>query len=65
MAVPRSEEVRFSDMCTARGFPFVRIGMTDVGDDENPNTLEIVDHFSIGLDELATAHSETLPNRFG
>ena len=65
VAVPRSEEVRFSDMCTARGFPFVRIGMTDVGDDENPNTLEIVDHFSIGLDELATAHSETLPNRFG
>ena len=65
VAVPRSEEVRFSDMCTARGFPFVRIGMTDVGDDENPNTLEIVDHFSIGLDELATAHSETLPNQFG
>ena len=65
VAVPRSEEVRFSDMCTARGFPFVRIGMTDVGDDENPNTLEIVDHFSIGLDELATAHSETLPRRFG
>ena len=65
VAVPRSEEVRFSDMCTARGFPFVRIGMTDVGDDENPNTLEIVDHFSIGLDELATAYSETLPNRFG
>ena len=65
VAVPRSEEVRFSDMCTARGFPFVRIGMTDVGDDENPNTLEIVDHFSIGLDELATAHSETPPNQFG
>jgi phosphoribosylformylglycinamidine synthase len=65
VAVPRSEEVRFSDMCTARGFPFVRIGMTDVGDDENPNTLEIVDHFSIGLQELEQAHRSTLPRHFG
>ena len=65
VAVPRSEEVRFSDMCTARGFPFVRIGMTDVGDDENPNTLEIVDHFSIGLQELEQAHRSTLTRHFG
>ena len=29
VAVPRSEEVRFVDMCTARGFPALRIGVTD------------------------------------
>ena len=29
MAVPRSEEVRFTDMCTARGCAHQRIGVTD------------------------------------
>src|SRR5690606_5494008 len=29
VAVPRSEEVRFVDMCTARGFPAARVGVTD------------------------------------
>ncbi|HWS58195.1 MAG TPA: phosphoribosylformylglycinamidine synthase subunit PurL [Actinotalea sp.] len=29
VAVPRTEEVRFVDMCTAREFPAVRIGVTD------------------------------------
>ncbi|MCI4012752.1 phosphoribosylformylglycinamidine synthase subunit PurL [Brevibacterium sp. ZH18] len=63
VAVPRSEEVRFKDMCTARHFPFIRIGMTDTGD-ESPE-LDLVDHFTIGLDELAEAHQGTLPKRFG
>ncbi|WP_051297382.1 phosphoribosylformylglycinamidine synthase subunit PurL [Brevibacterium album] len=63
VAVPRSEEVRFSDMCTARGFPFVRIGMTDAGEDGAQ--LEIVDQFAIGLDELREAHEGTMPARFG
>ena len=63
VAVPRSEEVRFKDMCTARRFPFVRIGMTDAGD-EAPS-LDVVDHFTIGLDELSRTHEATLPNQFG
>ncbi|TSI13825.1 phosphoribosylformylglycinamidine synthase subunit PurL [Brevibacterium aurantiacum] len=63
VAVPRSEEVRFKDMCTARHFPFIRIGMTDTGD-EAP-VLEVVDHFEIGLDELREAHEGTLPKHFG
>ena len=29
VAVPRSEEIRFTDMCTARGFPHIRIGVVD------------------------------------
>ena len=63
VAVPRSEEVRFKDMCTARNFPFIRIGMTDTGD--GSPQLEVVDHFSVGLDELRNAHAETLPKHFG
>jgi phosphoribosylformylglycinamidine synthase II len=63
VAVPRSEEVRFKDMCTARRFPFVRIGMTDAGD-EAPS-LDVVDHFTIGLDELSRTHEATLPKVFG
>ncbi|WP_350270500.1 phosphoribosylformylglycinamidine synthase subunit PurL [Brevibacterium sp. CBA3109] len=63
VAVPRSEEVRFKDMCTARHFPFIRIGMTDTGD-EAP-VLEVVDHFTIGLDELRETHEGTLPKHFG
>jgi phosphoribosylformylglycinamidine synthase len=31
VAVPRSEEVRFTDMCTARGVPHQRIGVVDDG----------------------------------
>ncbi|SLN00789.1 phosphoribosylformylglycinamidine synthase subunit PurL [Brevibacterium yomogidense] len=65
VAVPRSEEVRFSDMCTARRFPFVRIGMTDTGDESHPNALEFVDHFTLTLDELAAAHGAPLPRHFG
>ena len=61
VAVPRSEEVRFSDMCTARGFPFVRIGMTDAAGEQ----LEIVDEFTLGLDELRQAHEGTMPAHFG
>jgi len=63
VAVPRSEEVRFKDMCTARRFPFVRIGMTDAG--EEAPSLDVVDHFTIGLDELSRTHEATLPKVFG
>ena len=63
VAVPRSEEVRFKDMCTARGFAFARIGMTDAGENDTPS-LELVDHFSLPLDELASVHGGTLPLLF-
>ncbi len=59
VAVPRSEEVRFTDMCTARGFPHVRIGVTDGhGADA---VLDVQDQFSVPLSELRAAWSATLP----
>ncbi|MEU5161815.1 phosphoribosylformylglycinamidine synthase subunit PurL [Streptomyces sp. NPDC020875] len=55
VAVPRSEELRFTDMCGARGLPVTRIGVVD-GD-----TVEVQGEFSIPLAELRTAHEETIP----
>jgi phosphoribosylformylglycinamidine synthase len=55
VAVPRSEELRFNDMCGARGLPATRIGVVD-GDE-----VEIQGEFSIALSELRTAHEGTIP----
>jgi phosphoribosylformylglycinamidine synthase len=55
VAVPRSEELRFNDMCGARGLPATRIGVVD-GDE-----VEVQGEFSIPLSELRTAHEETIP----
>ncbi|HET7688760.1 MAG TPA: phosphoribosylformylglycinamidine synthase subunit PurL [Nocardioidaceae bacterium] len=60
VAVPRSEEVRFTDMCAARGFPHLRIGVTDGSGDEA--LLDVQEQFSVSLGELRAAWSATLPN---
>ena len=61
VAVPRSEEVRFNDMCTARNFPVARIGVVDAAG----GALDVQGLFTAGLDELRTAHEGTLPKYFG
>ncbi|MDN5813948.1 MAG: phosphoribosylformylglycinamidine synthase subunit PurL [Arthrobacter sp.] len=60
VAVPRSEEVRFKDMTTARDFPVVRLGIVDAASD----SLDIQGQFSATLEELRTAHEGTLPKYF-
>ncbi|GAB3960944.1 phosphoribosylformylglycinamidine synthase subunit PurL [Streptomyces sparsus] len=55
VAVPRSEEVRFNDMCGARGLPVTRIGVLD------GTELEVQGQFSIPLDELRQTHEATIP----
>ncbi|MGV9313971.1 phosphoribosylformylglycinamidine synthase subunit PurL [Streptomyces sp. NPDC003691] len=55
VAVPRSEELRFTDMCGARGLPATRIGVVD-GD-----ALEVQGEFTIPLAEVRTAHEGTIP----
>ncbi|NCT90297.1 phosphoribosylformylglycinamidine synthase subunit PurL [Cellulomonas sp. APG4] len=69
VAVPRSEEVRFVDMCTARGVPYLRIGVTDDTSDEDAGaagpSLEVQDLFDIPLSELDRAWRGTLPRLFG
>ncbi|MFE3589183.1 phosphoribosylformylglycinamidine synthase subunit PurL [Streptomyces niveus] len=54
VAVPRSEELRFTDMCGARGLPATRIGVVD-GED-----IEVQGEFSIPLSELRAAHEGTI-----
>jgi phosphoribosylformylglycinamidine synthase len=55
VAVPRTEEVRFTDMCTARQFPHTKIGVV-TGDE-----LDLQDVFTVPLAELREAWSATLP----
>ena len=59
VSVPRSEELRFTEMCAARGLPCVRVGVTD-GD-----TLDVQDVLRVGLAQLRAAHEATLPALFG
>ena len=61
VAVPRSEEVRFNDMCTARRFPVSRIGVVDAAG----GALDLQGLFAAPLDELREAHEGTLPKYFG
>jgi phosphoribosylformylglycinamidine synthase len=59
VAVPRSEEKRFTDMCNFRNVPVVRIGVVD-GDE-----LDVQDQFAIPLGELREAWTGTFPKLFG
>ncbi|NHU86156.1 phosphoribosylformylglycinamidine synthase subunit PurL [Kocuria sp. JC486] len=61
VAVPRSEEVRFKDMCTMRNYPFARIGVVDAVND----ALDLMGATRIPLPELRQAHESTLPTYFG
>ncbi|MFL4475005.1 phosphoribosylformylglycinamidine synthase subunit PurL [Paeniglutamicibacter sp. MACA_103] len=61
VAVPRSEEVRFNDMATARNFPVVRLGVVDAAS----TSLEVQGQFDLDLAELREAHEATLPKYFG
>ncbi|QIY56290.1 phosphoribosylformylglycinamidine synthase subunit PurL [Streptomyces sp. RPA4-5] len=55
VAVPRSEELRFTDMCGARGLPATRIGVIDGAE------IDIQGQFSIPLSELKESHEATIP----
>ncbi|MGV8872087.1 MAG: phosphoribosylformylglycinamidine synthase subunit PurL [Rhodococcus sp. (in: high G+C Gram-positive bacteria)] len=61
VAVPRTEEIRFTAMCTARELPWVRIGVVDEGSD----SVEVQGHFSVSMAELRETFESTLPRLFG
>ncbi|HSA50312.1 MAG TPA: phosphoribosylformylglycinamidine synthase subunit PurL [Yinghuangia sp.] len=58
VSVPRSEELRFTDMCRVRHLPVARIGVVD------GEVLEIQGQFTVGLDELREAGEATLRGLF-
>jgi phosphoribosylformylglycinamidine synthase len=59
VALPRSEEPRFMDMCAARGFAATRIGVVD------GESLAVQGLFDVPLTELRDAWEGTLPRLFG
>jgi len=58
--VPREDDVKFNGLCEGRGYPVLRIGVT-----EDSGALELQDHFTVSIDELRTTHRGTLANAFG
>ncbi|MBC7638549.1 MAG: phosphoribosylformylglycinamidine synthase subunit PurL [Rhodoferax sp.] len=60
-SVPRSEEVRFTDVCTARGVAHLRIGVVDEAAEP---ALDVQGLFTLPLAELRATHDATLPAAF-
>jgi phosphoribosylformylglycinamidine synthase II len=60
VAVPRSEEPRFTEMCTMRGLPWARIGVVD----KESDSVEIQGVAEFTLTELRETWEGTLPALF-
>ena len=64
VVVPRSEELRFTEMCKARNFPATRIGVVDSGAGTDAGlggqALVVNDQFAVELDELRERHEAPL-----
>ncbi|MCC6270431.1 MAG: phosphoribosylformylglycinamidine synthase subunit PurL, partial [Microbacteriaceae bacterium] len=60
VSVPREDDVKFQGLCEGRGYPVLRIGVTD----KLTPALEIQDVFTVGIDELHSTHTSTLRDRF-
>ena len=60
VTVPRSEELRFTEMCAARGFACVRVGVV-LAEESEGAALEVQGQFTLPLAELRAAWSATLP----
>jgi phosphoribosylformylglycinamidine synthase len=72
VSVPREDDVKFRGLCEGRGYPVLRIGVTDLGGADARHavgsiepTLEVQDVFTLGLEELRATHTSTLPGHFG
>jgi len=60
VSVPREDDVKFQGLCEGRGYPVLRIGVTD----KLSPALEIQDVFTVNIDELQSTHGGTLPAHF-
>ena len=60
VALPRSEEPRFTEMCTMRGLPWVKIGVVD----KESDSVQIQDVAEFTLSELRETWEGTLPALF-
>ncbi|WP_415113067.1 phosphoribosylformylglycinamidine synthase subunit PurL [Microbacterium sp.] len=64
VTVPREDDVKFRGLCEGRGYPVLRIGVTDLPAHEEP-ALEVQDVFTMPLSELRALSTGTLPAVFG
>jgi phosphoribosylformylglycinamidine synthase II len=64
VTVPREDDVKFRGLCEGRGYPVLRIGVTDVSPTGEAE-LEIQDLFTVPLSELGSLWRDTLPAAFG
>ena len=64
VAVPREEDVKFTRLCEGRGYPVLRVGVTDAGGASGAE-LEIQGAFTIPLGELRDAFRAPLRALFG
>ncbi|MCJ1688680.1 phosphoribosylformylglycinamidine synthase subunit PurL [Rathayibacter sp. VKM Ac-2927] len=60
VSVPREDDVKFRGLCEGRGYPVLRIGVTDA---ESP-VVEVQGLFAVPLEELRTVNGAVLPSRF-
>ncbi len=61
VVVPRSEEMRFTEMCGARRFACERIGVVDSG---LGAVLKFGDHFTVDIEDLRRRSAQVLPSHF-
>jgi len=65
VSVPREDDVKFRGLCEGRGYPVLRIGVTDApGDGEDPS-LEVQGLFTVSATDLRATSRATLPAAFG
>ncbi|GAA1948948.1 phosphoribosylformylglycinamidine synthase subunit PurL [Microbacterium aquimaris] len=64
VSVPREEDVKFRGLCEGRGYPVLRIGVTDMPADGEA-ALEVQDVFTVSVPELRERSGATLPAAFG
>jgi phosphoribosylformylglycinamidine synthase len=60
VSVPREDDVKFVGLCEGRGYPVLRIGVT-----EDSGALEVQDEFTVSIEELRSVHRGTLAAAFG
>jgi phosphoribosylformylglycinamidine synthase II len=61
VSVPREEDVKFIGLCEGRGYPVIRVGVTD----STEPGISIQGQFDVSLDELRGTHRATLQQHFG
>jgi phosphoribosylformylglycinamidine synthase len=62
VSVPREDDVKFVGLCEARGYPVLRIGVTDLAG-ENA-ALDVQGLFTASVNEIRQQSNETLPRYF-